>query len=707
MDIKKRRLLLVVLSVMFYAVCWMNVLSYDINDLKAANTIAEKGYINQHSTVQGYDLDFTITRAEIAKVATKVAWIDTVDKCADSFEDVSATNPNNWVCSYVEALLNEGYISKNKNYNPNSNLTKAEAVKLMLTVAGENIPYSENSWQEDFVWYAIEKGFVARFSDYDTPATRAFTFLITYTATLEEESYNDDILVELDDLLGWSTNESIWFTVWWWFWADYIRETIKNDILPKEEDIKYNNFLKDYSFDKIEWECREKFCPIFNWVNLKNPITQTNENWLEMYLWSNIKEDDYIRKPTNFVIVMDISGSMDSTLSSSSNSDDLFDKEIKCDNAYLYFKPLNNCVLEIESETYIDNFKEYSQQTKLELSKNITQNLIWKLQTNDRIWIVTFSNEAIINHELVQLDKLDSEVLIDHIEKIRTDWSTNMKDGFEKWINIFSEDILSDSSYQNRVIFITDAMPNTWWVSEDEFKTLLTQASEESIYFSFIWVWLDFKQSLIDTISQTKWWNYFFVNSGYDFYREVIQDFDYSFFPMFFNISLKEISDKKIISNVYGLDSDILKWELIKINTLFPSRPQLDGSTKGSVVLFKLEEIIDKSITLSMEYEDLTWTITKNNFEITKDLFEVASEIWNYEDSKSNIYKAVLIIEYVKELKESLMNENAGKLEEIIFLLNENKDLFWEINEEQLEEEIVFIKQVITLLWTTKDYWTD
>jgi hypothetical protein len=199
MNLFKRTTATVALVALVSSVFTSGVSAYSVAELNAAAALAAKGYINTQTDASGYQLDATITRAEIAKVAANVAELDAMASCEGKFADVSATTPNDWVCGYVEALLANGLVSANANYNPNDNLTKAEAVKLMLTVAGEEVSYGAD-WQADFVAYAVENGFVSNFSDYNTAATRGFVFSVAAAATTEEEG--DDILSELDKLLG-------------------------------------------------------------------------------------------------------------------------------------------------------------------------------------------------------------------------------------------------------------------------------------------------------------------------------------------------------------------------------------------------------------------------------------------------------------------------------------------------------------------------
>lgn len=175
------------------------VSAYDASELMAANALAAKGFINTQNDAAGYNLDATITRGEMAKVAANIAGVEANTSCENKFADVTATTPNNWVCGYAEALLAKGLVSANANFNPNANISKSESVKLMLTAAGENVSFTNATWQADFVAHAVENGFVTSFSDYNTSADRGFVFGTASAATTEEEG---DIISDLEDLLG-------------------------------------------------------------------------------------------------------------------------------------------------------------------------------------------------------------------------------------------------------------------------------------------------------------------------------------------------------------------------------------------------------------------------------------------------------------------------------------------------------------------------
>ncbi len=161
-------------------------------EIEAANALAAAGYIVDHSdNVSAYNLNQNVLRQEIAAVAAGIAGIEKKATCDNLFSDVSATKPNTWACYTVEALLDAGMIAKNAMFNPEKNITKSEALGMTIKAAfGDEYSYDSSlstSWQEQVVAFAVEKGIVSNFSDYNTPATRGFVFETWNNAVIASE----------------------------------------------------------------------------------------------------------------------------------------------------------------------------------------------------------------------------------------------------------------------------------------------------------------------------------------------------------------------------------------------------------------------------------------------------------------------------------------------------------------------------------------
>ena len=174
--------------------------------VEAANALAAKGYINDHSDNESaYNLNQNVLRQEIAAVARGVAGLDKKSSCDNSFADTSATTPNTWACYSVEALLDAGLIAANDNFRPEAKISKAEAVGMMVKAAfGDEYSYDSSnsaSWQEQVVAFAVSKGVVSSFSNYDTSATRGFVFEAGNNAIIASEEVSESC-DEVSKLLG-------------------------------------------------------------------------------------------------------------------------------------------------------------------------------------------------------------------------------------------------------------------------------------------------------------------------------------------------------------------------------------------------------------------------------------------------------------------------------------------------------------------------
>ena len=160
-----------------------------------------------------YNLDQTVLRQEIAAVARGVYEVDhslavnsaKTDSCSNAFADVSATNPNLWACYTVEGLLNNDLIAGNPTFRPEENITKSEALGMVVKAAcGNDYSYDPSSsaiWQAQLGSYASAKG-IATFSDYTTAATRGFTFEAAVNAMGACSDATDDTDSLLEDLLN-------------------------------------------------------------------------------------------------------------------------------------------------------------------------------------------------------------------------------------------------------------------------------------------------------------------------------------------------------------------------------------------------------------------------------------------------------------------------------------------------------------------------
>ena len=150
------------------------------------NRLSDLWIIVKRDNLADYNLQNNVLRQEIAAVALWLANAEKKSNCENIFKDVSWTIPNNWACYTVEALLDKWLIAKNDNFRPEDNISKAEAIWMIVnSIYWSEYQYDStkwNSWQEQVVNFAVDKWIVDNFSDYDIPATRGFVFEVAANA---------------------------------------------------------------------------------------------------------------------------------------------------------------------------------------------------------------------------------------------------------------------------------------------------------------------------------------------------------------------------------------------------------------------------------------------------------------------------------------------------------------------------------------------
>jgi hypothetical protein len=170
--------------------------------LDAANKLASLNVIVDNSTnPSAYRLADTVQRQEALKVMMKLSGLAVSEgACTSPFADIANTD---WACKYAVAALEAGFISKNATFRPSDEVSKAEALKMVMKARGIDAATTEASWQANYVSAAVAAGIASEFSDYNTAAPRGLMFVwaaeAVSTADVEEDTTIDDIINGLDD----------------------------------------------------------------------------------------------------------------------------------------------------------------------------------------------------------------------------------------------------------------------------------------------------------------------------------------------------------------------------------------------------------------------------------------------------------------------------------------------------------------------------
>ena len=419
------------------------------------------------------------------------------------------------------------------------------------------------------------------------------------------------------------------------------RENIKNGYFPITTDITYNGLFYDYIFDTgAQKESKELFSPSYSTAISKDPISGKNEVYMTVGLNSNIKQSDFKRKKLNLVVVLDISGSMDSGL-----------------NSYYYDQFTGKEKKEQENN-------EDENKTKMQIANESVNVLIDQLKDDDRFGMVLFDNSAYLGKPISLVKNTDISAIKKHILEIEANGGTNFEAGYTKATELFKEYLNVNSyEYENRIIVITDAMPNYGETSDEGLMKYVKENAEKGIYTSFIGVGVDFNTELTEAISDVKGANYYSVHSSKEFKNRMGDEFEYMVTPLVFDLELNLKSEDFEIAKVYGSDTaNKESGNLMKVNTLFPTKTTEEGEVKGGIILLKLRKKNEKTVgnvNLSVSYKDRNGKEFSNSQDVP-----FGSQEEHYDNT--GIRKAIVLTRYANVVKNWIMYERTGEQRFII-----------------------------------------
>ncbi|MBI4333370.1 MAG: VWA domain-containing protein [Chloroflexi bacterium] len=408
------------------------------------------------------------------------------------------------------------------------------------------------------------------------------------------------------------------------------RENIKNNYLPLPTDVSYEGLFYDYYFDTgaSEVASGKLYYPSYSYAVTRDPISSKTDYYLSVGLNSGMKESDFRRKKLNLVIVLDNSGSMSEQF-----------------NRYYY-----------------DRFgKPRDAQTeggaaarKIDSARLSVAAILDQLRADDRFAVVLFNSNAFLLQSMGQVGQVNMKAARSKVMEIVAGGSTNMEAGIEMGTAQFRGlREVNSQEFENRIIFLTDAQPNTGDFSARGLLGMAKSNAENRIYTTFIGIGVDFNTQLVDQITRIKGANYYSIHSAADFRERVEEEFEYMVTPLVFDLRLNFDSRGWKIEKVFGSpEADEATGELMKVNTLFPSRKE-HGETRGGLVLLKLRKTSStpEKVTLKVSYEDRNGRADRAEASISLETEQ--PEFFG----NNGIRKGVLLTRYAALLKNWMIDE--------------------------------------------------
>lgn len=313
----------------------------------------------------------------------------------------------------------------------------------------------------------------------------------------------------------------------------YIRTAVEAGHVPLATHFAVEGLFSEHDLPLEARDCQQIFCVNAGLGFAQNWRLEQDRAFVQVGFSSSLTEATFKRRPLNLVVVLDVSGSMgDSALDSS----------------------------------------------KIAVVKTSLKMMVDKLNDRDQLAVVLFNNTASVLLQPTQVD--DKQQLKDTISQIEAGGGTNIEVGLQTGFELAESH--RSSHRMDRVMLLTDALPNVGATGQSSFLELAQQYGEQNIGLTTFGVGVNFGQELVVELSRVRGGNYFFLEDN-DRIREVFErDFDLIVTPVAYDFQMTfRPADAYTISDVFGITS----WENdgqqveLTVPTLFLSR------NKGAILV--------------------------------------------------------------------------------------------------------------------------
>lgn len=263
-----------------------NLSLYDFSEfvtksINAAKILADEKIIEDYwYDGNKYNIAEYITRWELAKIVLKLSKKEINNTCLNYYKDL---NKNDWACKYAETGVTYGFFSLNDNFRPYDNVTKIEALKMIMQARW--IKKTNNSdWKLAYMEaWVLSSILDYEFTDYNWYISRWHVFMLAANKIIELQKYNSeyfDISINIP-----STR----------------KEVILSDWSYKKLD---NNSIKSYTtITSPDWD--EKLTFINKPIDIKNnncieKLTNINNITTVTYTKCENAQDDQIPWKYNY-----------------------------------------------------------------------------------------------------------------------------------------------------------------------------------------------------------------------------------------------------------------------------------------------------------------------------------------------------------------------------------------------------------------------
>eukprot|EP01083_Nonionella_stella_P028650 78916_1 len=558
--------------------------------------------------------------------------------------------------------------------------------------------------------------------------------------------------------------------------------------MPEDDKIDFSEFVEFICSSKVIETRHDKEAQPQEKEEQKQQEKDEYEYYMTIGLNSSIDSNNLKRNKLNLVVCLDNSGSMNSTFNSVTQSQTKRELPPQCPMCHKFVKTNiasigstdavmgehmdSNCVkyvVDDAEQIQLEEIHKTERKCVMDVAKQSVLSLLEQLNEEDRFGLTVFNHECTVYQPLTAVKDMDMDKLKAGILKIKASGGTDMELAYKTSTSLYTDlfakqaDMKDENDYVkvvypspqsgadeaqeegnildeywNRIIFITDAQPNTGKTDAESIMNLIQNNSDgeakvftttealpkddadddESptpIYTTFIGVGLDMNAALINEITKVRGCNYYSVHSNEEFMRKMTEEFKFMVTPIAFDfkLELRTEGNGMCIQNVFGSgDDDQNKefgFEVMNVSTLFPSPYNETKEIKGGVVLLKLKTNANNDIAYNMELDVSYKEVATGEIYSDKQRVVFGERNKNKEEEKDyfdhvGIRKAVLLTRYIQLLKQWMAQDN--KRGNKLYVSQEFKAIFASfivyfkeemkcIQDSVLEKEVTLMQKLI------------
>ena len=284
--------------------------------------------------------------------------------------------------------------------------------------------------------------------------------------------------------------------------STYTKQTMSSNNVPSSTTLTYEGLFSE-SYFKINKKEKNYINNIeISSAHIINPLTNEKETWIGLQTKSKY-DGEGIREPIDICILIDISGSMSST---------------------------------------VDN-----NMSRLDMAKNSVLKFISNIKDKDNICIMEFNDKT---KEIIPMTKGDKfkenfKKYSKKINELTCTGGTELYPALSKAYSIMKK---KSKNIFKRIIFITDMD----YYDNTEFNDLCKKSSEENIFITFLGISEDFNTELVEKVADMRGCNYYVIRNEKDIQRYLIDEFNYTCFASAINTKIELLSPNLIIDKVIG-----------------------------------------------------------------------------------------------------------------------------------------------------------